>query len=83
MVQYKLVYFNGRGLAEFARYVFAAAGQEYEDSRFEFEAWPTVKPNTPFGQAPFLEVIDGDKVEQISQSNTIARFYFYFTFFLF
>lgn len=27
-------YFNGRGLAETARYLFALAGQEYEDHRF-------------------------------------------------
>ena len=89
-----MVYFNGRGLAELARYVFAAADQEYEDSRFEFADWPAIKPTTPFGkymtlfianylfdqkfvflgQAPYLEVREGDKVIHIAQSNAIARF---------
>ena len=80
MVHYKLTYFNGRGLAEFARYVFAAAGEEYEDNRFDAEEWKDIKPTTPFGQVPLLEVIDEDHVDQISQSNTIARFItkFYF-----
>ncbi len=56
MVQYKLNYFNTRGRAELARLVFAAAGQQYEDTRFEREQWPENKKRSPTGQAPFLEV---------------------------
>jgi glutathione S-transferase len=56
MVQYKLNYFNGRGRAELVRLVFAAAGQEYEDVRFEREQWPEHKNKSPTGQVPFLEV---------------------------
>jgi glutathione S-transferase len=74
MVHYKLVYFNARGLGEPSRYIFAAAGQDYEDFRFEREDWPKHKPNTPFGQAPVLEITDGSSTIQISQSAAIARF---------
>ena len=43
MVHYKLVYFNARGRAEIARLMFAEAGVEYEDYRFEFSQWPAEK----------------------------------------
>ncbi len=102
MVQYKLYYFNGRGRAELARYIFAAAGQEYEgkrvsenkqiresgkekknwllvvflfvDVRFERDQWPNYKPKSPTGQAPFIEIVDGDKTTALAQSVSIARF---------
>ncbi len=74
MVQYKLLYFNGRGLAELSRYILAIAGQEYEDARFEFSEWAAIKPTTPFGQVPLLEIKEENSVTHISQSNAIARF---------
>jgi glutathione S-transferase len=40
---YKLTYFNGRGLAETIRIIFAYADIEYEDNRFEREKWPEMK----------------------------------------
>jgi glutathione S-transferase len=70
MSTYKLYYFNGRGRAEIARLIFAAAGQKYEDIRWEHSEWPTHKADTPLGQIPVLE-IDGVK---LPQSITIARF---------
>jgi glutathione S-transferase len=70
MPAYKLTYFNGRGRAEIIRLVFAAAGVEYEDIRMERADWPAIKPTTPFGQVPVLEV-DGVK---FCQSNSIARY---------
>lgn len=69
MSQYKLTYFNGRGRAELARLLFAVAGVQYEDIRIEKDAWPQLKPTTPFGQLPVLEV-DGIT---LAQSNAIAR----------
>lgn len=55
--------------------VFAAAGQPYEDDRIAgFEAWKTIKPTTPLGQVPVLEIHDGSNVIKLSQSITIARF---------
>ena len=70
MSTYKLYYFNARGRAEISRLIFAAAGQKYEDIRYEGDAWPTHKPEMPLGQVPVLEV-DGVK---LPQSITIARF---------
>lgn len=43
MPSYKLTYFNGKGRAEAARLMFAAAGQKYEDVRIKSEDWPKVK----------------------------------------
>lgn len=74
MVEYKFYYFNARGRGELIRYVFAAAGQKYEDVRFSREEWPQHKPRAPFGQAPFLEVVDGDNVFVISQSVSIGKY---------
>lgn len=70
MSNYKLTYFNGRGRAEIVRLVFAAGGIQYEDVRIEKANWPELKPSTPFGQLPMLEV-DGVK---LCQSNAIGRF---------
>jgi glutathione S-transferase len=70
MSTYKLYYFNGRGRAEIARLIFAAAGQKFEDIRYERDEWPSHKAETPLGQIPVLEV-DGTK---LPQSSSIARF---------
>ncbi|XP_072016299.1 S-crystallin SL11-like [Amphiura filiformis] len=45
MPNYKLIYFPGRGRAEFTRLLFAQAGVQYEDHRIEGANWPTLKPN--------------------------------------
>nr|AUX81339.1 sigma class glutathione S-transferase 3 [Brachionus plicatilis] len=74
MVQYKLYYFNARGRAEFIRFIFAAAGQEYEEIGFEIEQWPEYKAKSPLGQAPFLEVVENGQTFQLGQSLTIARY---------
>ena len=70
MSTYKLIYFNFRGRGEISRLIFAAAGEKYEDARFEREQWPSLKPQMPLGQLPVLEV-DGTK---LPQSIAIARF---------
>ncbi|XP_066264603.1 glutathione S-transferase 1-like isoform X2 [Branchiostoma lanceolatum] len=69
MPAYKLTYFNARGRAEPIRLLFAAAGIKYEDVRIEGADWPALKPKTPMGQLPVLE-IDGT---MICQSKAIAR----------
>ena len=67
---YKLYYFNGRGRAELSRLIFAAAGEKFEDIRYERSEWAAHKSEMPLGQMPVLEV-DGVK---LPQSMSIARF---------
>jgi glutathione S-transferase len=70
MPSYKLTYFNARGRAEILRMVFAEAGVEYVDNRIEKDAWAALKPGSPFGQLPILEV-DG---VTLCQSNACTRY---------
>ncbi|XP_055328744.1 glutathione S-transferase 1-like [Paramacrobiotus metropolitanus] len=68
--KYKLIYFNLPGRAELPRWIFHYAGQDFEDKRIEHAQWPAVKPTTPDGTLPYLEV-DG---KPLSQSQAIARY---------
>jgi len=77
--QYKLVYFNIRGRAEPARLIFAYAGVNYEDQRLEYrnigefgDDFKALKPNTPFGQVPILDIDNGKVI--LGQSKAIARY---------
>jgi len=70
MPAYKLVYFDGRGRGEVARLLFAVSGVKYEDERVSMEEWQALKPNTPFGSLPTLDV----EGQTLCQSGTIARF---------
>ena len=56
MSQYKLTYFNIRGRAELIRLIFAQASVQYEDKRIAKEEWVELKPKTPNGSLPTLEV---------------------------
>jgi glutathione S-transferase len=73
---YKLVYFALKGRAFVSRMILAQGGQQYEDVHVNFEDWVNVKntPTYPFGQAPVLEIIEGNKTTRIAQSNAIERF---------
>ncbi|XP_078620474.1 hematopoietic prostaglandin D synthase-like [Branchiostoma floridae x Branchiostoma japonicum] len=70
MPSYKLTYFKHWGRGGVLRLLFAAGGIEFEDVRIEREQWPELKPKTPMGQIPILEV-DGTI---ICQRRAIARF---------
>ncbi|CAK9795445.1 Glutathione S-transferase [Anthophora quadrimaculata] len=70
MPTYKLTYFPVAALGEPIRFLFNYAGIPFEDDRFNRDDWPKIKPTTPFGQVPVLEV-DGKKV---AQSVAISRY---------
>ncbi|XP_047108255.1 glutathione S-transferase-like [Schistocerca piceifrons] len=68
--KYKLFYFPIRVIAEPIRFILAYVGAEYEDIRVEWADWPSLKPDTPYGTLPVLEV-DGKK---LGQSIPICRY---------
>jgi len=70
MPQYRLTYFKGTGTAETTRMLLHMAGQEFEDVRLAQEQWQALKPSTPMGQLPLLEV-DG---KVLCQSKAMARY---------
>ena len=70
MSTYKLTYFNLEARAEWIRWIFLQVGVPFEDIRVPFQDWPAMKPTTPLGCLPVLEV-DG---KQIAGSIPIARY---------
>ncbi|CAF3321762.1 unnamed protein product [Rotaria socialis] len=52
MSTYKLYNFDGRGRAEISRLILVAAGQKFEDIRYEEKEWPSHKSEIPLGQVP-------------------------------
>lgn len=68
--QIKLTYFDIAGVAEQVRLSFALGGVEFEDERIKFPQWAELKPKTPYGQLPLMN-IDG---KQITQSDAMLRF---------
>jgi glutathione S-transferase len=72
MTRPKLTYFDmpvSRG--EECRLAFALAGVDFEDHRIAREQWAAMKPHTPFGALPTLE-IEGHA--PIAQSNAILAY---------
>jgi len=66
----KLSYFNIAGAAEKVRLAFVLGGIEFEDHRVNGPEWGELKPTTPYGQLPLLEV-DG---KVIAQSEAMMRY---------
>lgn len=67
-----LIYFDmpvSRG--EECRLAFVLAGVDFEDRRIAREDWPALKPTTPFGALPVLEV-EGEA--PMAQSNAILTY---------
>ena len=55
---YELTYFDAAGRAEAIRVMLHAAGVEFKDTRFKGPEWPTIKPTTPLGVVPTLQIDD-------------------------
>ena len=67
----KLTYFNIEGVVEPTRCALKIAGIPFEDARIKFQEWNELKPTTPFGALPFIEIDGGEK---IAQSDAILRY---------
>jgi len=67
----KLIYFGIPGRGEAVRPALAIGGVDFEDARVPFQAWGKVKPTTPWGTVPVLELADGS---QLAQARSILRF---------
>jgi len=70
MPNYKLVYFNGRGRGEVARFLLLQVGVEFEDYRVAVEEWKEMKPTILTQTLPLLEVDN----EKITGSGPINRY---------
>ena len=67
----KLTYFPFQGAAEKVRLAFVLGKIPFEDNRIAFKDWPALKPKTPYGQIPLLE-INGSK--PMAQSEAMLRY---------
>ena len=52
------------------RLAFKIGGVEFEDVRVNFPDWAALKPKTPFGQLPFMNI---DDAEPVAQSGAMLR----------
>ncbi|XP_076469089.1 glutathione S-transferase-like [Babylonia areolata] len=75
MSDIKLVYFNLRARGEPIRLVLEAAGKKYEDVRLSFEQWPAEKPNSPYGQLPYVEYNGKKYGQSVALAAYFAREY--------
>jgi glutathione S-transferase len=72
MAKPKVTYFNFPGSrGEEVRLALWIAGVDFEDNRIDNAAWPDLKPKTPFGSLPTLEI---EGRQTLAQSNAILVF---------
>ena len=55
----KLTYFDMEGAGEAIRLALVLSGTAYEDSRIKMSAWKELKPKTPYGNLPLMEIDNG------------------------
>ena len=72
MTKPKLTYFDFSGSrGEECRLAFVVAGVDFEDHRLRSGTWPDVKPSTPFGSLPILEI---EGKGQLAECNAILTY---------
>jgi prostaglandin-H2 D-isomerase / glutathione transferase len=72
MPKIKLTYFDFAGSrGEECRLALHLAGVDFQDDRLANGVWPQLKPDTPFGSLPVLEV---EGKGRLAQSNAILRY---------
>jgi glutathione S-transferase len=72
MAKYKLSYFDiAASRGEECRLAFSVAGVDFEDHRVRHDEWRDLKPKTPFGSLPVLEL---EGKPPISQCNAILTY---------
>lgn len=67
----ELTYFDVEAAAEKVRLSYVMCNVEFSDKRINFPEWADLKPTTPFGQLPVLELTDGQKY---AQSGAMCRY---------
>jgi glutathione S-transferase len=65
-----LTYFDIPGRGEISRLCFTLGNVDFEEKLVPFSEWPALKPTTPFGQIPILQI--GDTV--VAQSAGIDHY---------
>nr|CAD2141613.1 unnamed protein product [Meloidogyne enterolobii] len=70
MTNYKLIYFDARGICEPIRLLFHYAHVPFDDVRISRKQWLALKDSTVYGKVPILEV-DG---KPLTYCHTIARY---------
>uniref|UniRef100_A0A7E4ZSA7 glutathione transferase n=1 Tax=Panagrellus redivivus TaxID=6233 RepID=A0A7E4ZSA7_PANRE len=73
MAPVKYTYFDVRGIGETARILLKYGKIDFEDVRIKKEDWPEIKPTTPTGKLPFLEIDDQIVVESYAINRLLAR----------
>jgi glutathione S-transferase len=86
MSRLKLVYFDKKGIAETSRLILKISGIKFEDIRYAIDFDKQNKSsdyerdkklglfNKSLGELPFLEIINNDSVEILSQHSSIERY---------
>lgn len=69
----ELTYFDFPGRAEVIRILLHSAGADFKDNRFPFSDWPSIKPKTPLGQVPVLNIDGTDHCQSIALGRYAAK----------
>lgn len=72
----KLTYFDIEGKGEPVRLALILAGVPFEDVRIKFPEWPELKPKTPSGKLPVLQIDNGPmKTQSVAMARLIGSRY--------